>query len=230
MGRVPFWPECLHIKFQKIYLCKAIFYIFEIRFRKIKICNVIFYLRQINSPEFKYVISWVVRKAMCLRRRFSQGVSSSDACIAPRILDFSQELGLFWCKVSMVFSPAHQESFVFHRSFALLKIHDFFTGFSPSDATFPALFHSLGPIAPGILGFLFPSSDEKSYISPHFGPTAPQILGFSQNVPLLLQHFLRFSTVLALLRQEYWSDAKFPTCAYKHTTCTSRICKILQIF
>ena len=44
----PFWPECLHIKFQKISLCKAIFYIFDIRFRKIKICSVIFDLPQIK--------------------------------------------------------------------------------------------------------------------------------------------------------------------------------------
>ena len=79
MGGVPFWPECLHIKFPKIYLCKAIFYIFKNQFRKINVCNVIFYLWQINSPEFKYVISWVVQKTMCLWRRFSQEVSSGDA-------------------------------------------------------------------------------------------------------------------------------------------------------
>ena len=60
---LPFWPECLHIKFPNICLCKAIFYIFKIRFRKIKICNVIIYLQQIKSPEFIHVISWVVQKA-----------------------------------------------------------------------------------------------------------------------------------------------------------------------
>ena len=101
---IPFWPECLHIKFPKIYLCKAIFYIFEIRFRKIKICNVIFYLRQINSPEFKYVISWVVRKAMCLRRRFSQ-------------------------EVSLEMHALHQESLIFHRIWPFLV--QSFPGFSP---------------------------------------------------------------------------------------------------
>ena len=64
VGELPFWPDCLHIKFQKIYLCKVIFYIFEIAFRKIKICNVIFYARQINYPEFKYVISWWSKSRM----------------------------------------------------------------------------------------------------------------------------------------------------------------------
>ena len=76
--------------------------------------------------------------------------------------------------------------------------------FPSSDATFPTFFHSFGPIAPGILGFLqdFPSSDAKVLaFFPRFGPTAPQILGFSARiVPLLMQHFLRFSTVFALLR------------------------------
>ena len=85
----------------------------------------------------------------------------------------------------------------------------------PRSASFPAF----SPVAPRILWFSqeFPSS-EKS-------------LGFSTACfPLLMQHFLRFSTVLALLRQEYWSDTEFPKFAYKHTTCTSRICKNLQIF
>ena len=118
---LPFWPECLHIQFPKINLCKAIFYIFEIRFRKMKICNVIFYLRQINSPEFKYVISWVVPKAMCLQRCFSRKVSSSDACIAPRILDFSQSLAFCGAKFPTFLRQLHQESLIFHRSFRTKK-------------------------------------------------------------------------------------------------------------
>ena len=123
-----------------------------------------------------------------------------------------------YTKNPLVFSqefPSSENPRVFHRIF-------------PPDATFPTFFHSFGPIAPGILGFLqdFPSSDAKvPTFFPHY--TAPQILGFSQDFNLSYV----FPLFWPLLRQEYWSDAKkIPTCACKHTTCTSRICKILQIF
>ena len=116
-----------------------------------------------NSPEFKYVISWVVRKAICLRRRFSQEVSSRDARIAPRTLDFSQEFGLFWCKVSLVF-PRYTKNLLFFTGLSLFwKSLGFSQDFPSSDATCPTFFHSFCPIAPGILGFLqdFPCSDAK---------------------------------------------------------------------
>ena len=39
------------------------------------------------------------------------------------------------------------------------------------------------------------------------GPTAPKVVGFSEDFDLLM------------LSQDFsFSDAKFPTCAYKHTT------------
>ena len=177
VGKVPFWPECLHIKFPKIYLCKAIFYIFEIRSRKIKSCNVIFYLRQTNSPEFKYVISWVVRKGMCLRRRFSQEVSSRDACIAPRILDFSQEFGFSGAKFPW-FSPVAPRILCFSQEF-------------PSSEN-PWVFHRIFPLL----------MEHFLHFSTVLAPLHQESLVFCRISPLLMQKFLHFFHVLALLRHK----------------------------
>ena len=134
-----------------------------------KICNVIFYLRQINSPEFKYVISWVVPKAMCLRRCFSQEVSSSDACIAPRTLIFHRDWPFCGAKFPTFLPPEHQEFLVFSQEFPSFDVKfPLFTGFY----NFSYIFPSFGPIAPRILVFnrvsLF--CCKISYIFPHFWP------------------------------------------------------------
>ena len=83
---------------------------------------------------------------MCLRRRFSQKVSSSDAIF-------------YTLHISHIFGPAlHQESSGFHRFCAHFPIfsHIFSPiaprslGFSQdvpsSDATFPTIFHILAPL------------------------------------------------------------------------------------
>ena len=89
---------------------------------------------------------------MCLQIRFSQHVSSSDAILDalhsstflalhcttnPRVFT---ECVCNFLHFSTCLAPLHQESLVF-------------TGFSSSDAKFPAVFHILAPIAPKILGF-----------------------------------------------------------------------------
>ena len=151
---------------------------------------------KLNSPEFKYVISWVVSKAICLWRRFSQEVFSSDACIAPRILDFQKKKSLAFsdAKFPTFSPPIHKEPLVFRRSFRLLMqiflcLHHKSLGFSQdfpsSHAAFPIFFHSFGPVAPGILSLQdFPSSDAK------------------------FPHFFRF---LALLHQTFWVFTGFPS-------------------
>ena len=140
---------------------------------------------------------------MCLQRRFSQEVSSSDACIAPRILDFSQSFAFSGAKFPTFFPPLHQESLVFHRSFpssdANFPQFSTLLAFPCSDATFLHVSIVLAPLRQESLAFFqdFPSSNATFF---HTGPTAPNILGFSQDFPLLMQDCLRSSTFLAVHR------------------------------
>ena len=132
---------------------------------------------------------------MCLRRCFSREVSSSDAildtlhfpqfgpCIAPRNLDFSQNLAL---------SDARCPTLLPH-------VWPYCTKTCWVFSTFLALLHQKMP-----LGFSqdFPFSDAKFPTFHIFGPTVPKIVGFSQEFSLLMQIFTCFSTFLALLHQE----------------------------
>ena len=217
---LPFWPECLHIKFQKIYLCKAIFYIFAIAFRKIKICNVIFYARQINYPEFKYVISW-----------WSKSCVLAEALLPTRVsCTFPHSWPYLWCKFSTFptcFGPLHQESWVFwgkilvfHRICSLLTQNaHVFPHFWPSCANKSWVLHTICPL-------LMPNF-------PRFGPIAPTNPGSSQDLfssdekishvfsrfPLLMQNFPRVAPALSCCDAKCptffqvlsSSDAKFPT-------------------
>ena len=175
-------------------LCKALFNMLEIRFRKSKVCNVIFCLRQLSSPEFKYVILWVVPKATCLRRRFSQEVSSSDTCTKNPW--FFTEFALSWSNVSCVLPPITQESLIFHRSFPLLmQISYVFPHFLAHCTKKPWVLHRIscmfqlfGPIATRIVGFsqnlVFCDCDATFPTFFHmFGPIAPGVLGFLQDFP-----------------------------------------------
>ena len=109
----PFWPECLHIKFpQNVHVRLELHTRNSVPKYKDRQCH--FYLRQTNSPEFKHVVSGVVQKASCLRRRFSQEVSSSDAILdtmhlstllalhCTKISRVFTENGLFCCKISYI--------------------------------------------------------------------------------------------------------------------------------
>ena len=185
--------------------------------------------------------------------------SSSDACIAPRILDLQKkEFGLFWRKVSYVFPPLHKESLVFHRSFRLLMqiflcLHQKSLGFSQdfpsSHAALSIFFHKFPHFSAfwphctkhfwGFTGF--PSSDATCPMFFHFfGTTAPRILGFFTGFlnmlgPTVLHPKSGFSQNFPFLMLSHdfaSSDAKFPTCAYKQTYHhgASRICKNLQVF
>ena len=156
---------------------------------------------------------------------------------------FFTEFGLFWCKVSYVFPPLHQESLVFHTSFPLPM--QIFLCFSTSldhctknpHEILPTFFHIFGPTAPNMLCFslswcniscvfrLFWPYCAKNAGFFHrifhmFGPTGPKIVGSSQGFPL------------QMLSQDFSSsDAKIPTCANKHTTMvTAEYAKKLQIF
>ena len=147
----------------------------------------------------------------------------------------------------------HQESLIFHRSLAFsgAKYPWLFPpllGFSqefPSSEN-PWVFRGVSLFWCNI-SYIFPSFWTHcimvfagcsffwcniSNVFPHFWPyctTNPWVFtGFLFSDAT----FPRFSTFLGptLLRPKYWSHVKFPTCAYKHTSCTSRICKNLQIF
>ena len=76
---------------------------------------------------------------MCLQRRFPQEVSSSAACIAPRILDFSQSLAFSGANV-LRFSPVTP------------RIVGFSQELPSSDSKFPLLFHVFDPTTPKTLG------------------------------------------------------------------------------
>ena len=110
----------------------------------------------------------MVPKAICLQRRFSQEVSSSAACIAPRILDCSQ---------SLAFSGAKFPTFSPHCT----KNPWFFTGVSLFWCKFSSVFHIVGPTAPRILGFFF-SQDHFIHSSIAWAPIAPRMLGFLQDI------------------------------------------------
>ena len=112
--------------------------------------------------------------------------------------------------------PFRMQNFLIFSAFGPHCTKNFWvsTGFPSSDATCPMFFHFFGPSAPRILGF---SQDFSTCLA----LLHPNIVGFSQNFPcLMLSH--DFSS----------SDANFPTCAYKQTYHhgASRICKNLQIF
>ena len=116
---------------------------------------------------------------------------------------FLQSLAFFWRKVSFS-PPLHQESLVFKEfpsSDANLPLFfDIYPWFSQefpsSDVTFPKCFHSFGPVAPGILGFLqdLPSSDAKFlHCSTFLALLHQKSVGFHRISPRLMQHFVRFS-------------------------------------
>ena len=164
-----------------------------------KICNVIFYLRQTNSPEFKYVLSWVVQTAMCLRKRFFQEIPSRDAILdfaslhfstfsavqcTKRILDFSQNLAFLivlenFLYFSTVLAPLHQEPWVFHWTFPLLM-------------QAPTFFQIFGLLHQKSLGFSqeFHISDATVPIFLHiFGPLHQESLSFQSVFPTPMRDF-----------------------------------------
>ena len=136
-------------------LCKAVFTCSRFGSENENLqCN--FDLWQINSPEFKYVILWVVQKAMCLRRPFSQKVSSSDAILDT--LHISTFLALRGTEKPRVFT----EFVLFFYTFGPLhqKCLGFSQDFPSSNATVPTFFHIFAPLHQESLVFqrLFPTN------------------------------------------------------------------------
>ena len=246
-SQVPFWPECLHVKFQKICLCKAICCTFEIRFRKINICNVTFYLRQIKFSGIQICNfvggpkSNVLAEALRPRNILCDAILDTlffpqfGPCIAPRILDVSQNLAFSDAKFPTFLShfwPCAKTCWV-STGFPLL-MQDFL-----HFSTFLALLHQKMS-----LGFrrIFRLLMQISTI-PQFWPHCTQeLLGF-QDFPLLMQDFHKSSTFLALLHQEsfnfhriflLWcniSHVRMQTHTHTHAHHgSSRTCKNLQKF
>ena len=156
-------------------------------------------------------------------------------CIAPRILDFSQNLA---------FSDAKLPTFCHIFGPTVPNLVGFSQDVPSSDARFHMFFHILAPLHQKMcLGFSqdFPSSDAKYPHSIFLAPLYQKLLGFHSaflfwcKISHIFPHFGPYCAKnLSTFTGFFLFRCNIPTCAYKHTHThthgASRICKILQKF